>query len=164
MHRRAERPSPPAPGGRPRRALVAGARRGRPLKLIVDIVITCVGLLLAGLLVPGVEIEWGDDALAIAGSLLVLAVLLGAVNASLGRLLGIVAVPLNLLTLGLFSVLIDAGLLLLVAFLVDATWQPLLVIGGFPPELSLGALGSALVAALVITLVSTLLHRLVPGI
>ena len=45
-----------------------------------------------------------------------------------------------------------------------AAWQPLIAIGGFPPELSLAALGSAFVAALVITLVSGLLHRLVPGI
>jgi putative membrane protein len=134
------------------------------VKRILGVVITAVGLLLAGLLVPDVDIEWGDDALAIAASLLVLAVILAAVNASIGRLLGLVALPLNLLTLGLFSVLIDAGLLLLVAFLVEAVWQPLIVIGGFPPDLGLPAVGSALLAAFVITLVSTLLHRLVPGI
>ena len=113
---------------------------------------------------PDVEIAEESDASAIVASLLVLALLLSAVNASIGRLLGLVALPLNLITLGLFSIVIDAALLLLVAFLVDAVWQPLIVIGGFPPELSLAALGSALLAALVITLVSTLLHRLVPGI
>jgi putative membrane protein len=134
------------------------------VRLILDIAITAVGLLLAGLLVPGVEIAEESDALAIVTSLVVLAILLAVVNASIGRLLGIVALPLNLITLGLFSVVIDAALLLLVAFLVDAAWQPLIVIGGFPPELSLAALGSALLAALVITLVSTLLRRLVPGI
>lgn len=134
------------------------------MRLILDIAITAVGLLLAGLLVPGVEIAEESDALAIVTSLVVLAILLAVVNASIGRLLGIVALPLNLITLGLFSVVIDAALLLLVAFLVDAAWQPLIVIGGFPPELSLAALGSALLAALVITLVSTLLRRLVPGI
>ena len=134
------------------------------MRLILDIAITAVGLLLAGLLVPGVEIAEESDALAIVTSLVVLAILLAVVNASIGRLLGIVALPLNLITLGLFSVVIDAALLLLVAFLVDAAWQPLIVIGGFPPELSLAALASALLAALVIPLVSTLLRRLVPGI
>ena len=134
------------------------------MKRVVDVAITAVGLLLAGLLVPDVEIAEESDAVAIVASLLVLAVLLSAVNASIGRLLGLVALPLNLITLGLFSIVIDAALLLLVAFLVDVVWQPLIVIGGFPPELSLAALGSALLAALVITLVSTLLHRLVPGI
>ena len=86
------------------------------------------------------------------------------VNASIGRLLQVVALPLNLLTLGLFSVVIDGALLLLVAFIVDAAWQPLIVVGGFPPEMSLGAVGTALLGALVITLVSSLLHRLVPGV
>jgi putative membrane protein len=131
---------------------------------VVDVVITAVGLLLAGLLVPEVDIAWADDALAIAASLLVLAVVLSLVNASIGRLLQVVALPLNLLTLGLFSVAIDATLLLFVAFLVAAVWQPLIVIGGFPPDLTFGAVGSAVLGALVITLVSTLLHRLVPGI
>jgi len=131
---------------------------------VIDVVITAVGLLLAGLLVPDVVIAWGDDALAIVASLLVLAVVLSLVNASIGRLLQVVALPLNLLTLGLFSVVIDAALLMLVAFLVDAVWQPLIVIGGYPPDLTLGAVGAAALGALVITLVSTLLHRLVPGI
>jgi putative membrane protein len=134
------------------------------VRILLDIVITAVGLLLAGLVVPDVTIEWGDDPVAIVGSLLVLAVVLAAVNASIGRLVGLVALPLNLMTLGLFSVVIDAALLLLVAYLVDAVWQPLIVIGGFPPELSLGALATAALAALVITLVSAVVRRLAPGI
>jgi putative membrane protein len=134
------------------------------VKILLQIVVTAVGLLLAGLLVPGVTIEWGDDTIAIVGSLLVLAVVLAVVNASIGRIVGIVALPLNLITLGLFSVVIDAALLLLVAFLVDAVWQPLIVIRGFPPDLSLGAVATAALAALVITLVSAVIRRLAPGI
>jgi putative membrane protein len=131
---------------------------------VLHVLITAVGLLLAGLLVPGIDVAWGDDGLVIAASLLALALVLGSVDASLGRALRLVATPLRLVTLGLASIVVDAALLLLVALIVDAVWAPLLVIGGFPPELTIGAVGTAALGAFVITLVSALLHRLVPGV
>lgn len=131
---------------------------------VLDVVITAVGLLLAGLLVPDISVAWGDDGFVIAASLLALAIVLSAVDASVGRALRLAAMPLRLLTLGLVSVVVDAALLLLVAFIVDAAWGPLIVIGGFPPQLSIGAVGTAALGALVITLVSALLRRLVPGV
>jgi putative membrane protein len=131
---------------------------------VLDVVITAVGLLLAGLLVPGIEVAWGEEGLVIAASLLALAVVLAAVDASLGRVLRLVAIPLNLVTLGLASVVVDAAILLLVAFIVDAAWEPLIVVGGFPPELSLDAVSTATIGALVVTIVSALLHRLVPRV
>lgn len=134
------------------------------MRLVLDVVITAVGLLLAGLLVPGIDVEWGDDGLIIAASLLALAVVLAAVDASLGRALRLVATPLRLVTLGLASVVVDGALLLLVALIVETVWGPLLVVGGFPPELSVEAMGTAALGALVITLVSALLHRLVPRV
>jgi putative membrane protein len=129
---------------------------------VLYVVITAVGLLLAGLLVPGIEVAWGDDGVVIVASLLAMAVILAAVDASVGRALRLATMPLRLLTLGLVSVVVDAALLLFVAALVDAVWDPLIVIGGFPPDLSIGAVGTAALGALVITLVSALLHRLVP--
>jgi putative membrane protein len=131
---------------------------------VLDVVITAVGLLLAGLLVPGIDVAWGDDGLVIAASLLALAVVLAAVDASLGRALRLVAAPIRIITLGLASIVVDAALLLLVAFIVDAVWEPLIVIGGFPPELSAGAVAAAALGALVVTLVSALLRRLVPRV
>jgi putative membrane protein len=134
------------------------------MKHLVHVVVTAVALLLAALLVPGIEIAWGDDALVIVISLVTLGAVLAVVNASVGRILRIVSLPLNLLTLGFFAVVIDAALLLLVAFLVDAAWQPLLVIGGFPPELTFEAVGAAALGAFIITLVTTLIERLTPGL
>jgi putative membrane protein len=131
---------------------------------VLDVVITAVGLLLAGLLVPGIEVAWGDDGLVITASLLALAVVLAAVDASLGRALRLVATPIRIVTLGLASIVVDAALLLLVAFIVDAVWEPLIVIGGFPPGLSAGAVTAAALGALVVTLVSALLRRLVPRV
>ena len=86
---------------------------------------------------PGITIAWGDEALGIVVSLVALAVVLAVVNASIGRLARLVSVPLNLLTLGFFAVIVDAALLLLVALLVDLAGTALIVIGGFPPDLTL---------------------------
>lgn len=129
---------------------------------LIRIAVNAVALLAAGLIVPGIEIAWSDDAAGIAITLLVLAVVFGLVNTSIGRIARLVSIPLNILTLGLFSVVLNAALLLAVAFVVDLVWEPLIVIGGFPPDLSWPALVAAASGALVISAVSTALAILIP--
>jgi uncharacterized membrane protein YvlD (DUF360 family) len=130
--------------------------------MLVRVAVNAVALLAAGLLVPGIEIAWGDDAAGIAVTLIVLALVFGLVNASIGRILRLLSLPLNVLTLGLFSVVLNAGLLLAVAAVVDLVWEPLIVIGGFPPDLGTDALLAAATGALVIGAVSTAMALLIP--
>jgi putative membrane protein len=129
---------------------------------LIRIAVNAVALLAAGLIVPGIEIAWSDDAAGIAITLLVLAVIFGLVNTSVGRVARLVSMPLNILTLGLFSVVLNAALLLAVAFVVDLLGEPLIVIGGFPPDLGWPALVAATSGALVISAVSTALAILIP--
>ena len=129
---------------------------------LIRIAVNAAALLAAGLIVPGIEIAWSDDAAGIAITLLVLAVVFGLVNTSIGRIARVVSVPLNILTLGLFSIVVNAALLLAVAFVVDLVWEPLTVIGGFPPDLAWPALVAAASGALVISAVSTALTILIP--
>jgi uncharacterized membrane protein YvlD (DUF360 family) len=130
--------------------------------MLVRVAVNAVALLAAGLLVPGIEIAWGDDAAGIAVTLIVLALVFGLVNASIGRILRLLSLPLNVLTLGLFSVVLNAGLLLAVAAVVDLVWEPLIVIGGFPPDLGTDALLAAATGALVIGAVSTAMALFIP--
>ena len=129
---------------------------------LIRIVVNAVALLTAGLLVPGIEIAWSDDGASIAITLLVLAVVFGLVNTAVRPMARLVSIPLNILTLGLFSVVLNAGLLLAVAFVVDLVGEPLIVIGGFPPDLGWAALVAAASGAFVIAAVSTLLAILIP--
>jgi putative membrane protein len=129
---------------------------------LIRVAVNAVALLTAGLLVPGIEIAWSDDAASIAITLLVLAVVFGLVNSFLRPIARVVAIPLNILTLGLFSIVLNAGLLLLVAFAIDLLGEPLLVIGGFPPDLGWEAVVAAASGALVISAVSVLLTILIP--
>jgi putative membrane protein len=123
--------------------------------IAIRIVINAVALLLAALLVPGIEVSWSEEASGVVISLLVLAIVFGLVNAAVRPIVRFISLPLNILTLGTFSLVLNALLLLAVAALVDLANDPLIVIGEFPPDLGLPALAAAVMGAFVISLVST---------
>ena len=129
---------------------------------LVRVAIIAVALLLAALLVPDIEVDWSDEAAGTLATLLVLALVFGLVNAFIRPVARLASIPLNIATLGLFSVVLNAALLLLVAYLVDLVFGPLIVIGGFPPDLSLEAVGAAAVGSFVISIVSAALTILIP--
>ena len=130
---------------------------------VVSVAVDALALLVAALLVPGFVIEWADDAPGIVILLLALALVFGLVNASLKPIARLVSLPLNIATLGLFSILLNAALLLGVAFLVDLVWRPVIVIGGYPPDLSVEAVITAAAGAFVISAVSTAMNLLIPN-
>ena len=103
------------------------------------------------------EISYGDD-LATLG---VVAIVMGLLNAFVRPLLGIAATPLNLMTFGLFGVVINAALLLAVAFIADLFGFPF-VVGGYPPDFSLSAVVAAVVGAIGISIASTIVGMVVP--
>jgi putative membrane protein len=84
------------------------------------------------------------------------------VNAFVRPIGRLVAIPLNLLTLGLFSLVLNAFLLLLVAAVLDFVGQPILHIGSFPPDISIDAVGTAALGAFIISVVSTSMNLLIP--
>jgi hypothetical protein len=53
-------------------------------------------------------------------------------------------------------------MLLAVAFALDLVWEPLIVIGGYPPDLTLTAIATAALGAFIISVVSTALNVLIP--
>jgi putative membrane protein len=133
------------------------------------IAINALAVLFAGLLVPGISVSWGDGAGRLLVLLLAIALVFGVVNTFVRPIARLLSLPIGFATLGLFGFVIHAGLLLLVAAIIDAAaarmaldGRPLLAIGGFPPDLSPAAVAAAAAGALVISLVSTLLAVLVP--
>jgi putative membrane protein len=110
--------------------------------LLVVWVASALSLWLTAYFVPGFEIVSFKRAL-------VVAVVLGLLNALVRPILVLLTLPITLLTLGLFLICINAIMLLLAARLLDGVQ-----VSGF---------GAALIAALVLSLVSALLSRLVGG-
>lgn len=79
--------------------------------LLFRLLIGALGLWLAALLVPGIQIQG-------IGTLLLAALLLGIVNAVVRPLLIILTLPITVLTLGLFLLVVNAAMLGLVASLL----------------------------------------------
>ena len=82
------------------------------MDLLIRIIITTIAVLLTDLLLPGVHI---NDFL----TGLLVAVVLGLLNALLRPLLLVLTLPITLVTLGLFILVINAGIVLLAERLVD---------------------------------------------
>ena len=109
------------------------------MKLLLNWLINAIAVVVSAYILPGVEVTGFVAALAAA-------IILSAVNTLLKPLLLFLTLPLNILTLGLFTFVINALLVLLTASVVP----------GFRVENFLWAL----VFSLVLSIVNSTLHHL----
>ena len=94
--------------------------------------------------------------------LLVLAAIFGVVNGFIGPIVRTLALPLTFMTMGLVGFAINAGLLLVTAFISQALGFDL-VVGDFPPTLlSIDTIVAAVVGAIALSLVSTAVRLVLP--
>ena len=94
--------------------------------------------------------------------LLVISVVFGVVNGLIGPIVRLMALPIRMATLGLVGFLINAGLLLLTAW-ITSLMNFDLTVGDFPPTLlSIDTLVAAIVGAVVLSLVSTAVRLVIP--
>lgn len=77
------------------------------MKFLISLLLSAVAVFAAAYLVPGVQIDGFVTAL-------IVAVVLGLVNATIGLLLKMITAPLNWITLGLVSLIINVLMVLLV--------------------------------------------------
>ncbi|MBI2616678.1 phage holin family protein [Candidatus Gottesmanbacteria bacterium] len=107
------------------------------MKLIVELIIRAFILLLTTYLVPGFHIQSYTSAL-------IVAIVLAILNVLLKPLLLLLTLPLTILTLGLFTFVINAILLLIAANIVK----------GF----TIDSFMTAIIASIVITLLSAVIN------
>jgi putative membrane protein len=93
--------------------------------------------------------------------LLALAVIFGIVNALIGPVVKTLAFPLTLMTMGLIGFAINAGLLLVTAYIANSTGFDLTV-GDFPPDITADTVVAAIVGSIVLSLVGTAVRLVVP--
>jgi putative membrane protein len=131
--------------------------------MIARILISGVAIVVAALLVPGITVRWGAEPTTVLVTVGLLGLVIGVVNAYLKPILRLVSLPLSLLTLGLSSFVLNAGLLLLVAYVADLLVDPApLQLGSFPPTLDPEALAAAVMGSIVVSAVSTVMTLLTP--
>ncbi len=109
------------------------------MKLIAKILLAALTLLLVAKVVPGIEVE--NIYVAI-----IAALILGILNVIVKPILVILTLPITILTLGLFMFVINAGLFLFAASIVDG-----FSVAGFIP---------ALLGSVIVTVASVLINNL----
>lgn len=121
------------------------------MRLILRILINAAALWVAAWVVPGFDV---------AGQLLawiVVAVIFGLVNAFIRPIVAFFSIPITCLTLGLFTLMINALMVLLTAWLSGMFGINMVVGDGF-----WNSLWTALLAGVVISIVSTVLSWFLP--
>ncbi|HEX3222790.1 MAG TPA: phage holin family protein [Nocardioides sp.] len=102
--------------------------------LLARLLAVAVALVVTSWIIPGLDITGGPIAV------LWVAALFGIVSALLGPVLRLLTLPINVATLGLFTLVVDGVLLMVVA--------------GLSSHLQVGGILSTIVAAIVITVVA----------
>lgn len=121
------------------------------LASVIRVVVVAVALWIATLLVPGIAVAAGTPGTRLL-TLVGVALIFGVVNAVVKPVVKVLGCAFYVLTLGLFALVVNALLFLLVGWLAEAVGLPF-VVDGF---------GAAFVGAIVVGVVSFLLHVAVP--
>ena len=135
------------------------------IDLLVRILINAIAVWVAVLVVPQISFPAADHLLKFEGNwwhVVLVALILAVINAYVKPIIKALSFPITLLTLGLFSLVINTLLLLLVAFIADKAGIDF-TIGGFPPNFTADAFVGALLGSIVISIVSIVLGMLDRG-
>ena len=121
-------------------------------ELLIKVLVNAAALWIAVELIPDnlLSFDFGADW----WKLLAVALVFALVNSYLRPIVRLLALPVRLMTMGLISFVINAALLLLVAFISDQFALGFRV-GDFPPEFTVDTIVGALVGSVVISLAST---------
>lgn len=82
------------------------------MKIIINLLVSALSVFLAAFILPGVSVSGFLPAL-------VAAVVLGVMNVFIKPIIGLLTLPITLLTFGLFALVINGVLVMVVGYLVD---------------------------------------------
>ena len=123
------------------------------MAFLIRVLINGVAIWLATLILPGLSIVGGDTGWQQLGIILLVALVFGIVNAIVKPIVAFLSIPLYILTLGLFTIVVNALMLMLTAWITEATdWG-----------LRIDNFGVACWGAIIISIVSLVLSVLIPG-
>jgi putative membrane protein len=116
------------------------------MSFIIGTIATAITFAIVAYLLP--DIDYGDNIV----SLLVLSVIAGVINGFIKPIVKLFSLPLTMATLGLFGLIINAALLLLLAW-VSSLFNIDFTVGGFPPDFGLAAITAAFIGGIAISIV-----------
>ncbi|MCC2323468.1 phage holin family protein [Cellulomonas xiejunii] len=114
---------------------------------VVRVLVSGVAIWLASLILPGLEIIGGQTTAGRIGVILLIALVFGIVNAIVKPVVALLSIPLYILTLGLFTLVVNALMLMLTSWITEQTdWG-----------LRIDNFGTAVIGALIVSIVSFVL-------
>ncbi len=135
------------------------------IDLLVKIIINAIAVVVAVLVVPQISFPAADQLLKLEGNwwqVVVVAVILALINTYVKPILKALSFPITLLTMGLFAFILNAVLLLAVAYIADLI-DIKFTIGGFPPGFTADTVVGAVLGSIVISIVGVVLGLLDRG-
>ncbi|GAA1347367.1 phage holin family protein [Arthrobacter roseus] len=128
------------------------------LRFIVQIVVNALALWVAARLLPGISWEStagdGDQRVHTLLGFLVIGLIFGLVNAIVRPVVKLLSLPLTILTLGLFTIIINAAMLMLTAWITEFT----------PVQFTIDSFfWTAILGALIISLISLVASMVLPN-
>jgi putative membrane protein len=127
--------------------------------LLIKVLINAIGVYAAIQIVPQIHFPAAENLGALGENwwkLLAVALIIALINSYLKPILKALSFPITLLTMGLFALVLNAILLLLVALISDKLNLGF-SIADFPPKVTADAFIGALLGSIVISVVATLL-------
>ena len=125
---------------------------------LITLVVSAIAFVALLFLLPDQFIAMGGDIV----PQLAVGAFIGLINAVVKPIVKLFSLPITLMTLGLFSFVINAGMLLLAAWLLDTFASITFTIGGWPESgFSLDTIIGAFVASIVLSIITSVIGHFV---
>jgi len=126
---------------------------------VLSIVATAIAFFVIATFLPDKYIDFAGETVA----LVLAALLVGLVNAVVKPVVKALSFPITMMTLGLFSFVINAAMVLLVALLAQSIDGLKLTIGGWPTDgFSIETIVGAFVVSIALSILTSILGHFVP--
>ena len=123
------------------------------MSFVLRVIINGIAIWFATLILPGLLIVGTDTPWQTVGVILLIGLVFGIVNAIVKPIVKLISLPLYILTLGLFTLVVNALMLMLTAWITEqSSWG-----------LRIDNFGTAVLGALVISIISFVLSVLAPS-
>jgi putative membrane protein len=126
--------------------------------IVIGIAATAIAFAILVNILPASMVEFQGGA----AQLVILAIVFGFVNAFIKPVVKILSFPISMMTLGTFGIVINAALLLVVAYAADTVASVKFTIGGFPAGgITSDTIVGAVVASVALGIISTIVGLVV---
>ena len=126
---------------------------------LITLVVTSIAIVIVSYILPEFRFKNAADHVP---QVIILALIIGVVNSLIKPVVGLLSFPVNAMTLGLFGVVVNGLLLLLVACVANTWFNVPFTIAGFPDSgLSVNAFVWAIIASIAMGIITAVIGLVV---